>query len=131
MTIGQLAKRADVNPQTIRYYEREGILPEPTRRVESGYREYSEADLGTLLFIRNAQAAGFKLSQIQEILVASANRSPDCDNIRRLIQERKAEVSEKLRSLRAFQRTLSKLDQACGENAMDGCCPSLNILRRY
>ncbi len=131
MTIGQLAKRADVNPQTIRYYEREGILPEPARRVGSDYREYSEATLESLVFIKSAQAAGFKLSQIQEILVAIASRRPDCGKMLELIHERQAEVAEKLRTLRAFQRTLSKLDQACRENVAEDCCPGFDLLRGW
>ena len=129
MTIGQLAKRAGVNPQTIRYYEREGILPEPRRQAGSDYREYPEATLDTLVFIRSAQAAGFKLSQIQEILVAIASRRPDCGKMLHLIHERQAEVGGKLRTLRAFQRTLSKLDQACRENVAEDRCPSLDLLR--
>lgn len=129
MTIGQLAKRAGVNPQTIRYYEREGILPQPGRRAESDYREYPEATLDTLRFIRSAQDAGFKLAQIQEILVAIASRRPDCGKMLELIHERQAEVGEKLRTLRAFQRTLAKLDQACRENVAEDCCPGLDLLR--
>lgn len=130
MTIGQLAKRADVNPQTIRYYEREGILPIPGRRGGSDYREYPDATLETLRFIRNAQAAGFKLSQIREILEVGSGRGPDCGGMRRLIQQRRAEVAEKLRSLRTFQRSLSRLDQACRENDAQDCCPGLEMLHR-
>lgn len=128
MNIGQLASKAGVNPQTIRYYEREGILPAPARRAGSNYRDYSETTLETLGFIKNAQAAGFKLSQIHQILVASARHDSNCDEVQRMIRQRRAEVAEKLRTLHAFQRTLSKMEQACQENAVDGCCPTLRLL---
>lgn len=129
MTIGALAKKAGINPQTIRYYEREGILPVPARRAGSDYRDYSEATLDTLLFIKNAQTAGFKLSQIQEILAVGANPRPACDKMRSLIRERRAEVAEKLRTLRAFQRGLAKLDHACRKKPPAANCPSLDLLR--
>jgi DNA-binding transcriptional MerR regulator len=67
MRIGELAKKAGVNIQTLRYYEREGLLPDPMR-TNAGYREYSQADLDRLLLIRSSQEIGFTLKDIREVL---------------------------------------------------------------
>lgn len=130
MTIGQLAKKAGVNPQTIRYYEREGILAKPARRSGSDYRDYADASLETLIFIKNSQAAGFKLAEIREILIGGNRPGASCAKVLRLIQERSAEITEKLRTLRQFQRTLKELKLKCLDNTQTTVCPSLDILQR-
>ena len=74
MKIGQLARRLDLNTQTIRYYERIGLLPEP-ERTESGYRAYGEGDERRLRFIKNARSAGLTLDEIKEVLASRAGRA--------------------------------------------------------
>jgi DNA-binding transcriptional MerR regulator len=128
MTIGQLAKRARVNPQTIRYYEREGILPEPRRQAGSDYRDYAEDSLRILAFIKEAQGAGFKLAQIQKLLKADL-RPEGCKDVQRLIEERLHEVKLRLRQLRSFERSLKVLLCRCRESKITMACPALSLLR--
>ncbi|MBN8710219.1 MAG: hypothetical protein BGO12_19905 [Verrucomicrobia bacterium 61-8] len=127
MTIGQLAKRAGINPQTIRYYEREGILPEPRRRAESDYRDYGEDSLRVLAFIKEAQEAGFKLAQIQKLLKADL-RPEGCKDVQCLIEERLQEVKSRLRELRAFERSLRVLLCRCRKSRITTCCLALTLL---
>jgi len=128
MTIGQLAKRAGVNPQTIRYYEREGILPLPQRRVGSGYREYGEDTVFKLHFIREAQAAGFKLGQIRELLEAELHPERSCREVQDLIQARLQEITVRMRELRKFQKSLRVLLERCQTNTTRHRCPALSLL---
>ena len=82
LTIGQLAKRAKVNIQTVRYYERRGLLPEPPRR-ESGYRQYSLHDLARVQFIRHAKELGFSLKEIMELLSLRVDPNTTCLDVKR------------------------------------------------
>ncbi len=122
MRIGQLAKRAGVTTDTIRYYEREGLLP-PTARTASGYRDYDSGVLDDLRFIKKAQASGLKLSDVREVMqIAKGGREP-CDHVRATVTARLAEVEERLRELRslrsALKSTLTRLDRAPAPKA--GC----------
>jgi MerR family copper efflux transcriptional regulator len=130
MTIGELAKQAGVNPQTIRYYEREGVLPLPARRDGSNYRDYPERALVELRFILRAKAAGFKLSQIQELLGTKPRSGAACGDILAIVRARQAEVGEKLRILRGFQRSLKNLERACLDHHPGDVCPTLDALHR-
>jgi MerR family copper efflux transcriptional regulator len=127
MMIGELAKRAGVNPQTIRYYEREGILPPPRRRAGSDYREYGEDALRQLRFIKQAQAAGLTLGQIVEIL--HARISPrSCGEVEAVIQRRLAEIRGKMLEFHAFERSLERLRGQCVSAGGRRACPALTLL---
>lgn len=108
LTIGELAKRADVNPRTVRYYESVGVLPEP-ERSESGYRLYSDADVERLRFIRSAQHLGLKLGEIKETLAFRDRAEPPCRYVQAVIERRLEEVEEQLDALRVFQSELRQL----------------------
>ena len=112
LTIGKLASRSDVTVQTIRYYERNGILPKPARTT-SGYRIYSERAVRTLSFIKHAQLLGFTLSEIQELL--SLRRQPDtsCENIRQRACQKILDVKNKIERLQRIQGALTKLIEEC------------------
>ncbi len=115
MRIGELAKTAGVTPDTIRYYEREGLLPTP-ERTPSGYRDYRHDILDELRFIKNAQASGLKLSDVREVMqIAEGGRAP-CEHVRATVTVRLAEVEERLRELRSLRTTLkstlARLDRA-------------------
>lgn len=101
-----------MNPQTIRYYEREGILPQPQRRKGSNYRDYGEDSLRTLCFIRQAQAAGFTLREITELLRARVS-ARSCAEVAALIHARLEEIRRKIKELRNFERSLRRLEDAC------------------
>ncbi len=115
MRIGELAKTAGVTPDTIRYYEREGLLPSP-QRTESGYRDYGPGVMDDLLFIKKAQALGLKLSDVREVLEISSGGKPPCEHVRATVSARLVEVEERLRELRALRatlrETLERLDRA-------------------
>ena len=122
MRIGELAKTTGVTPDTIRYYEREGLLPSP-QRTESGYRDYGPGVIEDLLFIKKAQALGLKLSDVREVLEISSGGKPPCEHVRATVSARLVEVEERLRELRALRatlrETLERLDRAPAPKA--GC----------
>ncbi|HWN40207.1 MAG TPA: MerR family transcriptional regulator [Gammaproteobacteria bacterium] len=119
MTIGRLAKQAGVNIDTIRYYERNGLIPEPVRRA-SGYREYEAADARRLRFILRAKELGFTLAEIGELLSLSADR--DVRGVKRRAEERLEHVEHKIKELQRVRKGLKTLIDACpGHGALEGC----------
>jgi len=121
MTIGRLAEQAGVNIDTIRYYERNGLLPAPQRRA-SGYREYALADIERLRFIRRSKALGFTLAEIGELLSLTVERSTDMRGIKRKADQRLEQVEFKIRELQRVRRGLKVLIAACpGHGELDAC----------
>ena len=127
LTIGRLAKAADVNVQTVRYYERRKLLP-PTSRLPSGYRLYSDEALRRLRFIRNAQALGFTLREIAELLNLRVGSTTRCGDVKRKAQAKLAGVEEKARDLKALARALRSLIETCQAGEPTTRCPILNAL---
>lgn len=107
-TIGQLAGRLGLNPRTIRYYERIGLLPEP-ERTHAGYRLYTSADEERLRFIKSAQRMGLNLGEIKETLAFRERGQPPCNYVASVIQQRLGEVNQRLRELREFKHELTQL----------------------
>ncbi len=122
MRIGELAKTAGVTPDTIRYYEREGLLP-PPERTPGGYRDYGPEVVDDLQFIKKAQALGLKLSHVREVLEISSGGKPPCEHVRATVSARLTEVEQRLKELRALRstlrQTLERLDGA--PPPMAGC----------
>jgi MerR family transcriptional regulator, copper efflux regulator len=119
MTIGRLAKQAGINIDTIRYYERNGLTPEPARR-SSGYREYGSADLERLRFISRAKELGFTLADIGELLSLSADR--DVRGVKRRAESRLDQVEHKIKELQRVRRGLKTLIDACpGHGDLERC----------
>ena len=119
MTIGRLAKQAGVNIDTIRYYERNGLIPEPTRRL-SGYREYGSADVARLRFILRAKDLGFTLAEIAELLSLSADR--DVKGVKLRAENRLEQVEHKIKELQRVRRGLKTLIDACpGHGDLERC----------
>lgn len=127
LTIGQLAKRAKVNIQTVRYYERRGLLPEPPRR-ESGYREYSQSDLARLQFIRHAKELGFSLKEIMELLSLRVDPNTTCLDVKRRTEAKVADVEEKIQALQRMREALTKLAGVCRGRGPISECPILEAL---
>ena len=120
-TIGQLARAAGVPVSTVRFYEREGLL-KPDARTGGNYRAYSEASLARLRFIRSAQATGFSLDDVRELLLLTASDQPPCDEVLALTRKRLGEVRERLEALRDVEKVLaSTLDACCTGGAPDLC----------
>lgn len=122
MTIGRLAEAGGVGVETIRYYQRRGLLAEPERGYMGGVRRYADADVRRLRFIRSAQAAGFTLEQIGELLELDAR--DDRPRARALARERIAALDARIAELTAVRDALRKLARECGSGAA-GPCPIL------
>ena len=125
MTIGRLAKRTGVNIDTIRYYERNRLLPEPTRRL-SGYREYGPADVARLRFIMRAKDLGFSLAEIAELLSLSADR--DVRGVKRRAEAHLEQVEHKIKELQRVRRGLKTLVAACPGHGDHEHCPIIAAL---
>jgi MerR family copper efflux transcriptional regulator len=121
MRIGHLAGKAGVAVDTVRYYERQGLLPPPARRP-SGYRDYGEDELQQLRFVRRCKALGFTLEETRELLRLNADPRADRAEVRALAERRIADVEAKLRELQAVRDSLSGLAAACsGHGSLEGC----------
>jgi MerR family mercuric resistance operon transcriptional regulator len=118
-TIGGLASAAGVGVETVRYYQRRGLLPEPPR-PPGEIRRYGEADLKRLRFIRRAQAAGFTLEEIGELL--ALDRTDDRDRVRALASERVAALDARIAELERARAALERLRSDCA-SGRKGPCP--------
>ncbi|MDQ7040155.1 MAG: helix-turn-helix domain-containing protein [Rhodothermus sp.] len=127
LTRGELARRAGVRPSTIRYYEQQGLLPRPVRTAR-GYRVYTEDDVACLRFIRRAQALGFSLNTIRELLHLAATDRGAAAVVRQQAWRHLQEVRQRLQDLQRLEAVLSQLVAAC--TAQRGaCCPILEALQ--
>ena len=107
MQIGELAQQADVSVQTIRFYERRKLLPEPVRK-ESGYREYGEGELKQLRFIRQAKSLGFSLDEIREIIRSRGRGQCPCTDVIAMAEHHLHEVTEQIDKLEKFKEELNR-----------------------
>lgn len=123
--IGQLAKRAGVPIDTVRYYERSQLLA-PVGRLESGYRRYGDAELKRLRFIRRAKALGFSLADIRELLALSEEHS--VAKVKRAAKAKLADVEQRLAELVRIRDGLHTLVSACPGHGRAEACPILNAL---
>lgn len=127
MKIGELAQRTGVAIDTVRYYERQGLLPQPERQP-SGYRNYRNDDVTRLRFVRRAKALGFTLEEIRELLALSGRREDDMGGLKAAAEHKLAVVEAKLAELTRIRDGLRTLVQACpGHGALDAC-PILHAL---
>lgn len=127
MSIGRLAAQAQVNIDTIRYYERQGLLP-PAERSESGYRKYRQSDLERLRFILRSKDLGFSLAEIGELLTLTSDRGSDMRGVRRKAELRLAQVEQKIAELSRVKRGLEKLIDACPGHGQLKSCPIVAAL---
>jgi MerR family transcriptional regulator, copper efflux regulator len=123
--IGQLAKRGGVGIDTVRYYERNGLLT-PHTRLASGYRRYGEIELARLRFIRRAQALGFTLKEIKQLLTLSAQR--DVARVKRSAQKKLLDVETRIAALERMRDGLATLIEACPGHGRAADCPILRAL---
>jgi MerR family mercuric resistance operon transcriptional regulator len=121
LTIGQFAVAGDVGVETVRFYQRKGLLPQPTR--ENGIRRYGSDDVRRLRFIRQAQAAGFTLHEIQELL--DLDVSDDMARARELARARVEALDAKISEMMVARDALKRLAKECGEGTK-GPCPILS-----
>lgn len=127
MQIGQLARRAGVSIDAIRFYERERVLPRPARQ-SSGYRCYNDEDAVRLRFIRRAKALGFTLGEIRELLALSKHRGRDMSRLKVRAEAKLALVENKLAELDRIRDALQALVDACPGHGRLERCPILHAL---
>ncbi|HMS85603.1 MAG TPA: heavy metal-responsive transcriptional regulator [Nitrospira sp.] len=129
LTIGQLAKGAGVNVQTIRYYERRNLL-QPAGRKLSGYRVYDHEALQLLRFIKNAQALEFTLHEIEELLNLRVSSKSRCGAVQRRAEVKLEQVEVKVRDLKALATTLRRLIRTCRAGQTTDRCSILKSLEK-
>lgn len=121
LTTARVAREGGVNVETIRYYERHGLLPKPPR-TPSGYRVFSGDTVRRLRFIRRAQELGFTLNEIKELLAIRVKRGSSCADVRRKAQAKIADVDAKIRHLQAIREALREITATCsGEGPATNC----------
>ncbi|MEO8051427.1 MAG: MerR family transcriptional regulator [Acidobacteriota bacterium] len=127
LRIGDLATKGNVNLETIRYYEREGLMRQP-QRTTSGHRAYAQEDVLRLRFIKRSQALGFTLNEIKELLALKVDPRKPCIAAVRQIEVKALEVKAKIAHLRAIKRTLDKMKASCEGRCSVSECPILESL---
>lgn len=125
--IGEVATQAGVNVQTLRYYERRGLLEEPHRRP-SGYRTYTPEAIRVVRFIKKAQELGFTLREVEELLRLRENRPKSRAKVRSIAQAKIRDIDEKTRRLRAIRKALTVLIDSCACRGEPLECPILEAL---
>ena len=121
-TIGKLAQNAEVTIDTVRYYEKEGLLA-PASKTDAGYRLYDEDSVRRLRFIRQAQQCGFSLTEIRELLELKNSDAACCSDVRNVAIEKKLQLEHKIRALQVMSRALTELVTICNDEArpLDEC----------
>ena len=122
MRTGEVARQTGVNIQTLRYYERRGLLPEPPRR-DSGYRLYDDGAVRLVHFIKRAQSLGFSLKEVESLLELAAGGPESCDAALRVARQRIAELDSRIADLRAMRASLRNLMATCERPRDERECP--------
>lgn len=127
LKIGEVAKLTGIGIETIRFYERTGLLDEPDRRP-SGYRQYDQSVIARLQFIRRSKELGFTLSEISELLGLWFDTETKCCDVRQKAQQKIEEIEEKVKTLNSMKRSLKKLIEQCQQRGSLDDCPLLEGL---
>ncbi len=126
-SIGQVARKAGVGIETVRFYEREGLLEEPPRRP-SGYRQYDEQVIKRIHFIKRAQKLGFSLKEITELLLLRMDGQTSCEEVKQHTEAKIAEVEQKLIELQRMRQALLQVAALCTGEGPASACPMLEAL---
>ncbi len=129
MTIGKLARDIGIGAGTLRYYERLGLLA-PSERTASGYRKYGEAAARRLRFIRRAQALGFTLEEVAELLKLSDNPRASARQVKKATQAKIADIEQRIDALARMKQGLATLEAQCSGHGHTGECPILAALNQ-
>ncbi len=127
LSSGELAKNCRVNLETIRYYERRGLLPKPPRN-QSGYRLFSRDAVRRVRFIKRSQELGFSLREIKELLGLRIRPNTTCADVRKQAETKIADIKAKIQGLRSMQQALERLTAACSGGGPATECPILESL---
>lgn len=131
MKIGELSTLADCPVETIRYYEREGLLPEAPRNKHNNYREYQSKHLERLIFIRRCRALEMSQEEIRLLLVARVEPNASCASVNALIDRHLVDVKRRIEELHALADELSHIRSQCGEARTAKDCGILHELERH
>lgn len=124
---GDLARASGVNLQTVRFYEREGLLPTPPRS-RAGYRAFPDNSVGRVRFVKRAQELGFSLAEIRELLSLRVDRKRDRSSVRAIAQIKLEEIERKISSLQTIRNALQHLAQQCKGHGPADECPILKAI---
>ncbi len=127
LSIGQVAQRAGVGVETVRFYEHEGLLEEPPRRA-SGYRQYSEQVVTRIHFIKRAKLLGFSLKEITELLRLRVDAQTSCEEVKQRTEAKLAEVEQKMVELQRMRQALLQVASLCTGQGPTSRCPMLDAL---
>ncbi len=125
----ELANKAGVNKETIRFYEKKGLLSDPIR-TNGGYRQYSQKDLERLIFVKNAKELGFALSEIKELLAIADGDIYKCCDVRRIAESKLDHVNNQLKHLKKLKTALTKLVTECQRAKTIKHCPIIESLSK-
>ncbi len=125
----ELAGTAGVNKETIRFYEKKGLLAEPVR-TNGGYRQYSQKDLDRLIFIKNAKELGFALAEIKELLAIADGEIYKCSDVRQIAESKLDIINNQLKHLKKLKTTLTKLVNECQQAKTIKNCPIIESLSK-
>ena len=129
LLISELAKKVNVNKETIRYYERKGLIPNPPRN-DSGHRQYSEIDIKRTEFIKRTQSLGFSLKEINDLLMLKIEPGTTCKDIQKIVKLKISDIDKKIKDLKEIKNTLNKLAGRCTGRGPVGECPILDELEK-
>ena len=133
--IGQVAQETGLSIDTIRFYEKQGLLKR-SPRTEGGFRLFGLSDIETLRFIRKAQELGFSLNEIRELLILRSDQVPACSHVKELLDQKLTSVEQKITELQSLERSLKRALQKCKrelKTAVAGheeCCPVIDEINR-
>ncbi|MFV1957431.1 MAG: MerR family DNA-binding protein [bacterium] len=127
LTIGKVASLTGIGVETIRFYEKSGLINAPPR-TESGYRQYPASTVGRVRFIKRAKELGFTLNEIKGLLHLKLNPTTSCDEVRHMAEEKRMNVKAKIASLMGIERALGELIGACAIGGPTGECPFLEAM---
>ena len=127
MTIGQMARSAGASVETIRFYEREGLLEHPARSA-SGYRNYPPEAVARLRMIRQAKELGFSLNEIKELLALRVAPGKSCSDVRARAERKIADIDQRIAALKRMKAALARLAAACAGHGPTSECPILEAL---
>ncbi|MFB6098951.1 MAG: Zn(2+)-responsive transcriptional regulator [Salinibacter sp.] len=129
MTRSEVAEKAGVNPETLRYYEREALIPKP-RRSDGGFRLYDDSYVERLRFIKRAKELGFTLAEIKDLLELRVDDEATCRDVKAQAEEKLEDVNEKIHDLERIREALSRLADACtGGGGPTSECPILDAMQ--
>ena len=131
MTISRAARKAGVGVETIRFYERQGLIEQPPRPLASGFRSYPEQTVERIRFIRQAQELGFSLREVCELLDLRTDPQADAADVRPRATAKLTDVNEKMRQLQGIKDALETLIAACPGHGALGCCSIMEALEGH